>query len=457
MPNPFALVPQIDQSLQGLRVHESTTRPDGAVLLRVELGRIDGNVAVSVPELWLSTSGPVGVEAMMKVMVRALRALEHDSSEIVAGLALALYAVNSAREDRCAQGLEVFLQRIVDATAEVHFVIPALQGITADFSIGSFQYERTNLHRLKDLCERVGCDYARLYGPRLEGTQTIRSAPVPCRILSKAMVVDAGPLSYRVYDDYMSAIAQRVQAAVARAYTAETALVAICSEWLFPLERLLRIAPLPGITIFRDREHKNSRGWVVPTQASVSIVQSTDFWPAGEETARHWNSSASGQLSARDDLPTWLQGPSRLVVVAMSHCGGADCDLAGLMATTAVELVLCESNQDLQRKVCELGGCICRYSTLPVRHLDENRIKQLYTARSKFVHEGMPVSERDASDLVLLSRAVVKAAAQAAGVAEQPRMLDRGLWLRKLAAIQTNEAAGIPVNVALLNAVGLND
>ena len=457
MPNPFASVPQIDESLQGLRVHESTIRPDGAVLLRVDLGRIDGSVAVSVPELWLSTSGPIGVEAMMKVMARALRALEHDSSEIVAGLALALYAVNYAREDRCAQGLEVFLQRIVDATAEIHFVIPALQGITANFEIGSFKFERTNLHRLKDLCERVGCDYAVRYGARLEGTQTIRSAPVPCRVLSKAFVFESGALGYRVYDDYMSTIAQRIRESVARAYTEETALLSISSEWIFPLERLVRNAPIQAVTIFREREHLNSRGWVVPSTSGYSLVHSTDFWPAGAEMAQCWANSLSGRLSTRDDLPSWLHGPSRLVVGAMSYCGGADWDLAGLIATTALELVLCESKQDLQKTVCDLGACICRRSSLAANRLDENRIKQLYTARSNYVHKGEAVSEVDASDLVLLSRAVVKAAAYAAAVSEQPRMLDRSSWLRKLDAIRGNDAAGLPVDSAVLKSVGLVD
>lgn len=455
MPNPFASVPQIDESLQGLRVHESTTRPDGAVLLRVELGRIDGNVAVSVPELWLSTSGPVGVEAMMKVMVRALRALEHDSSERVAGLVLALYAVSSVREDRCAQGLEVFLQRIVDATAEVHFVIPVLQGITANFEIGAFKFERTNLHRLKDLCERVDCDYAVRYAERLEGTQTIRSAPVPCRVLSKALVFESGALGYRVYDDYMSAIAQRIREAVARAYTEETALLSISSEWIFPLERLVRNAPIQAVTLFREREHLNSRGWVVPSTSGYSLVHSTDFWPAGAEMAQCWANTLSGRLSTRDDLPSWLHGPSRLVVGAMSYCGGADWDLAGLIATTALELVLCESKQDLQKTVCDLGACICRRSSLDVSRLDESRIKRLYTARSKYVHEGEAVSEVDASDLVLLSRAVVKAAAQAAAVSEQPRMLDRSAWLRKLDAIRGNDAAGLSVDAAVLKSAGL--
>jgi len=457
MPNPFASVPQIDESLQGLRVHESATRPEGAHLLRVDLGRIDGSVAVSVPELWLSTSGPIGVEALMKVMARALRPLEHDSSEIISGLVLALYAVNSAREDRGAQGLAVFLQQIVDATAEVHFVIPALQGITANFEIGSFKFERTNLHRLKDLCERIGCDYAVRYASRLEGTQTIRSSPVPCRVLSKALAVQSGPLNYRVYDDYMSSIAQRVRDSVARAYTEETALLSISSEWFFPLERLVRNAPIQAVTLFREREHANSRGWVVPSTAGYSIVHSTDFWPAGAEMARQWGSSIPGRLSARDDLPNWLHGPSRMVVGAMSHCGGADWDLAGLLATTALELVLCESKQDLQKTVCDLGACICRRSSLDASRLDESRIKRLYTARSKYVHEGEAVSEVDASDLVLLSRAVVKAAAQAAAVSAQPRMLDQGDWLRKLDAIRGNDAAGFPMDSAVLRSAGLAD
>ena len=457
MTNPFASVPQIDDSLQGLQVHESTTRPEGAHLLRVDLGRIDGSVAVSVPELWLSTSGPIGVEAMVKVMARALRALEHDSSEIVAGLALALYAVNYAREDRCAQGLEVFLQRIVDATAEIHFVIPALQGITANFEIGSFKFERTNLHRLKDLCERVGCDYAVRYAGRLEGTQTIRSAPVPCRVLAKTLVADPSPLRYRVYDDYMVKVAEGVRSAAARAFTEETALVAISSDWFFPLERTMEIAPLTGIVLFRERQRPNSHGWVVPVQPAVAMLSSPDFWPAGEETAAAWSSSVMKRLSPRDDLPTWLQAPSRLVVSAMAHRDGAGWDLAGLIATTALELVLCESKQDLQKTVCDLGACICRRSSLAANRLDENRIKQLYTARSNYVHKGEAVSEVDASDLVLLSRAVVKAAAYAAAVSEQPRMLDRSSWLRKLDAIRGNDAAGLPVDSAVLKSVGLVD
>jgi hypothetical protein len=455
MPNPFASVPQIDESLKGLRVHESTTRPEGAVLLRVDLGRIDGSVAVSLPELWLSTSGPIGIDAMVKVMARALRAKEHDSSESVAGLVLALYAVNSAREDRSAQGVEFFLQRVVDATAEVQFVIPALEGITANFEIGTFHFERTNLHRLKDLCERIGCDYAVRYAPRLEGTQTIRAAPVPCRLLSKVLAVDPSPLNYRVYDDYMSATATRIREVVVRAYTEETALLSISSEWVFPLERLVRSAPIQSVTLFREREHANSRGWVVPSTASYSLVHSTDFWPAGAEMARQWGSSVTGRLSARDDLPNWLHGPCRLVVGAMSHCGGADWDLAGLISTTAIELVLCESNQDLQRTVCELGACICRRSSLAVARLDESRIKQLYTARSRYVHEGAPVSASDASDLVMLARAVVKAAAQAAAVAVQPRLLDRSAWLRKVNAIRGNDAAGISVDSGVLKSAGL--
>jgi len=455
MPNPFASVPQIDESLKGLRVHESTTRPEGAVLLRVDLGRIDGSVAVSVPELWLSTSGPIGIDAMVRVMARALRAHEHDSSESVAGLVLALYAVNSAREDRSAQGVESFLQRVVDATAEVHFVIPALQGITANFEIGSFKFERTNLHRLKDLCERVGCDYAVRYAGRLEDTQTIRSAPVPCRVLAKTLVADPSPLRYRVYDDYMVKVAEGVRSAAARAFTEETALVAISSDWFFPLERAMEIAPLAGIVLFRERQRPNSHGWVVPVQRAVAMLSSPGFWPAGEETAVAWSSSVMKRLSPRDDLPTWLQAPSRIVVSAMAHRDGAGWDLAGLMATTAIELVLCESNQDLQKTVCELGACICRRSSLAVERLDESRIKQLYTARSKYVHEGAPVSGSDATDLVLLARAVVKAAAQAAAVAVQPRLLDRRAWLRKVVAIRGNDAAGIPVDSGVMRVAGL--
>jgi hypothetical protein len=425
------------------------------MLLRVNIGKVDGKVSTSDPELWLSTSGPIGVETLVRLMTRALRDAQHDYSERVAGLVLAIYAANSPSEDRCADGLSRFLEQVVDATVEIHFVIPALEEITANFTIGSFQFERTDLHRLKDLCARIGCDYASRYESQLKGTQTIRAAPIPCRLIAKSALLGDTPLRYRVYDDYMGAISQGLREAAARTYTEQTALMSISHEWMFPLERVLRVAPFPVIALFREREHPNTRGWVVPTRSGVGLVQSTDFWPAGAETAALWSTSLVSSLSPRDDLAGWIQGPSRLVIAAMAHRDAAEWDLAGLIATTAIELVLCESNVDLQKTLCRLGSCVCRHGLPDARHLSEERIRNLYDVRSKFVHQGKPIQQSDASDLVLLARVVVLTAVRAAALLEHPRAFDHTDWLRKVEAIRSIEAAGLSSDSVLLRAAGL--
>jgi hypothetical protein len=455
MPVNVPAIPGLRESLHGLTVHECETRPEGGTLLRADLGRIDGSVATSVPELWLTTTGPLRVEALVRVVARLLREVEHESSESVAGLVLAMYALNTARDDRTDEGLARFFENVADASAEVHFVIPALAGITASFTIGSFTFERTNVHRLKDLCERVGCDYAVRYGARLEGTQSIRSTPVPCRIFPKALVLEPSPLRYRVHDDYMGAVARSTREAVARAYTEETALLSIAHEWIFPLERLVRYAPLPCITLFRERAHPNSRGWVVPTISSFQIIHSTEFWPAGAKLSQQWRESSIGCLSPRDDFPGWLQTPSKLVVAAMAHRDGREWDLAGLIATTAAELLLCVEKQDLQKAVCERGSCICSHGDSSVSHLGEARIRALYTARSAFVHSGTPIGQGEAEDLVLLSRAAVFAAARTVAGAAQPRITDRDGWIRKLDAIRAAKAASLPLDPSVLRTAGL--
>jgi hypothetical protein len=362
---------------------------------------------------------------------------------------------NTASHSRSAEGVEAFLHRIVDANAEIIFVIPALEGITASFQVGSFRFEPTDMRRLKDLCERVGCDYARRYSGQLEGTQSIRSRAIPCRVIEKELLVEPTPLRYRVYDEYMGAVTRGVHNAVVRAFTEETALMSIIHEWIFPLERIIRHAPLTTIALFREIAHPNSRGWVVPTQAYFQIVHSTEFWPAGAAIATSWNDSALGGLHFHDDAPAWLLGPSRLTVSAMAHCGGMEWDLAGLLATTAVELVLCETSNDLQKTVSRLGECICRYAGAPTKSINGERIKKLYDSRSKFVHEGQPVGEMESRDLVLLARGTVRAAARAAAVSGQPRSFDRQSWLMKLDAVRGSDAAGLLVDTELLRMVGL--
>lgn len=458
MPNHFSKIPHIDQSLQALQVHESRVRPDGATLLQAELARTDGKISTTHPELWLSTTGPIGVDALIRAMARVLRERQHDFSTPVAGLVLAHYAANSAPPSRSADGIDRFLQRIVEATAEITFVIPALQGITGRFRIGSFQFERTDLRRLKDLCERVGCDYAHRYAAHLEGTQSIRSAPIPCRVIQKDELLQAPtPTRYRIYDDYMGAVAQGIRNATVRTFTEETALLSIIHEWMFPLERIIRHAPLTSIALFRETAHRNSRGWVVPVQPYFQVVHSTDFWPAGEAIAASWSGSPIGALSVHDDLPVWLLGPSRLAVSAMAHHGGMEWDLAGLLATTAIELILCESSSDLQRSVSRLGECICRHAGTPAGAISGDRIKGLYDARSKFVHEGRSIGESESRDLVLVARAVIRAAARASAASGRPRTFDRSSWLLKLDAVRGGDAAGLPVSPEVLRMVGLID
>jgi hypothetical protein len=454
----FIQIPNVDQSLQNLQLHESRVRPEGATLLQAELGRTDGKISTTYPELWLSTTGPIGIEALIRAMARALRGLQHDSSNRVAGLVLAHYVANSASKSRSAQGLEEFLRRIVDANVEMTFVIPALQGITGRFQIGSFHFERMDLRRLKDLCERVGCDYARRYSVRLEGTQSIRSASIPCRVLRKEELLAAEtPLRYRVYDEYMGAIADGIRGAVIRAFTEQTALLGIIHEWMFPLERVIRHAPLTSIALFRETAHHNSRGWVVPVEPCFQLVASTDFWTEGEAMAHSWNKSPIGALDVHDDLPAWLLGPSRLTVSAMAHHGGTEWDLAGLLATTALELILCEASSDLQRSVSRLGECICRHAGAPAVYISGDRIKRLYDARSKFVHQGQSIGEAESRDLVLLARVTVHAAVRAAAVSGQSRSLDRSSWLLKLDAVRGSDVAELPVSTEVLRAVGLID
>ncbi len=440
-----------------MEVHESRTRPENALLLQAELGRIDGSISTTYPELWISSAGPLGVESLIKAIARTLRAVNHDSSERVAGLVLALYLVNSSRRDRDAQGLVDFFHQVVDATVEVLFLIPALEGITASFRVGSFRFERTDLRRLKDLCERVGCDYAIRYGASLERMQCIRSGPIPSRIFAKELLRDRTQLRYRVYDEYMGAVACGVREAVARAFTDETALLSVSSGWIFPLERVLRHGPLTTIALFRELAHRNSRGWVVPCTPSFSLVHSTDFWPSGSEQALRWSESAIGRLDPRDDVPAWIHGPARLVVSAMSHSDGEESDLAGLIATTATELLLTERNQDLQRTVAQLGACVWRHARLSDSVLDEERIRSLYDARSKFVHEGKTIGSAESLDLVMLARAVVRVAARAAAASNAPRSFARSVWLAKLRAVQVNETAHIAVDSDVLRSVGLID
>lgn len=447
----------INDSLPGMEVHESRTRPENAVLLKAELGRIDGSVSTTYPELWIASSGPLRVDALIRAIARILRAVNHDSSERVAGLVLALYLVTSSRRDRNAQGLANFFHQVIDADAEILFIIPALERITANFQLGSFTLERTDLHRLKDLCRRVDCDYADRYGASLEGTQCIRSGAIPSRIFAKSLLRDHNQLRYRVYDEYMGAVAHGIRQAVARAFSIETALLSIASGWHFPLERLLRLSPMKTIALFRERAYKNSRGWVVPSTPGFTLVHSTDFWPMGAEEAQKWAESATGRLNPQDDMPAWIHSPARLTVAAMSHAGGDESDLAGLVATTAIELLLAEGSRDIQRTVVQLGACVWRHARISESVLDEERIKSLYDARSKFVHEGKTILSADSLDLVMLARAVVRVAARAAAASKLPRGLAHADWLQKLKAVQTSEQAKIAVDAVVLRSVGLID
>lgn len=455
MPNNIPDIPNLTESLQSLRVVESTTRPDGGELLSNDIGRKDAGKHFVVPELWLCSDGVLSAAALTKALGRVLEGVEHASSDSIAGLFLALYAVNTPGAERDKGDLERFVGCLVEATAEVTFVFPALDQATASFQLGSFHLEPTDLARLTRVCDQLGCDYARKYSAELAGKQSIRADWNPARIIGKTTLRNRSPLAYRVYDDYLAAIASELTQAVSRSYTEDTALFAITHEWMFPLERLLRVGFVESVCIFREASRKNALGWVVPARGGVLIRQPPQFWTAAAQMARTWTGGRIGALSPRDDLPEWIRRPAQLVIEAMAHRDWQEWDLAGLVATTAIECVLCDSKTDLAKAVRQRGSLVAAQSAPQLDGFDDSRVRDLYQARSEFVHEGRGIKEQDARDLVTLARRLLRVAAQAASHAESTRTFAKSEWLRTLEAIRTGIESGFPQGIEALRAAGL--
>lgn len=460
MPTNIPDIPNLTESLQSLRVVESTTRPDGGELLSGDVGREDGGKPFVLPELWLCAQGPLSAKALIGILASQLEAVEHSSTDSVAGLFLALYTVNTPSTARGKGDLERFFGCVVEATAELTFVFPTLSGGApsakpASFQLGSFQFEPMDLARLTRLCDQLGCDYARKYSARLAGKQSIRGEPFPNRIVGKTTLRSTTPLAYRVYDDYLAAIASQLTDVVLRSYVEETALFSITHGWIFPLERFLRDGVIESVCIFRETSRKNALGWVVPAMGGVLIKQPPHFWTVAAHLARTWADGRIGAMSPRDDFPEWIRRPAQLVNAAMVHRDAVEWDLAGLVATTAVERMLCSSKADLGKTVRQLGSLVAGQSDPPIAGLNEARVRDLYQARSNFVHEGSQIKEPDARDLVTLAQRLLRVAAQAASRAESPRALLREDWLRTLEAIRTGLESGFPQGIDAQRAAGL--
>ncbi|HVW30407.1 MAG TPA: hypothetical protein VHC69_33850 [Polyangiaceae bacterium] len=360
-------------------------------------------VTLGPVSLWHRTNLGLTFDGLVRKVGAELKARGHPSSlEVVLGLLAAFAALKSQTASPVKQ-LNHLFDCVADTSVSQFAVLPGDPPEEFHLTLPSYELGKLNWTSLAALCERVGTDFHRRYGPRLEhrfGLErkkyTGRAVDWPNfgnRHLSTAAQRSMAPgsLGYYLIDQYYFELARLLTDDFWEGLLEEQHLL-LAAGGPYVDERALKSLPtLQFVTIFFwASSGPEPHGWVSPAVHAQMYIELGRADRRLQEVERRLQSDFGVIDSSPGNLHPSVLAYARFVSRAVRHRHDGRPDEAFVHFVIALDLLL-GSSEASSKSVSERAAVVT-FQVLDVEFGEAlRRVRILYDARSKYVHEGRPV------------------------------------------------------------------
>lgn len=382
--------------------------------------------------LYLNSKASLKTQSVCKKIGIELAKLGHAGSEDAAGLVLALFSIYNINSDRNLQRLTDWISNLTIANVDAWFIMQDKNNLST-FKVGSFQFGPLDFPKFKYWCDKVGSNYAAMYGERHKGHMAVQTDLHEIKILPLAQTMGFSTelICKLLWDYYFWVLAQISTEIWLRRYEIEVASIVNFCKFPINLRVLHKVGFTECVSIFR---RNNTKGYVSSHKNAFTITCDEDMWMILQRNLEAWKQSEFAKLRAEDDFPAWLSSGLQLSMRALNSLHHEENELAVITACAAIESLVTTTKMNLLESFVKYGTCINQFQSREPNHTAIT-IKTLYDARSKFVHDGMSVDQSHVEELVELARNVARAAHRATARSVQPRLFTQENWLNLLDAI----------------------
>lgn len=387
-------------------------------------------------------SAQIGLPSLLKRLSSELRSAGHpksDQREVVAGF-LALFCLDLSESEDPVEALNRFVASLRRTSLTLMTVcrLPALL-LRRRARIGSFRIGPPDTIRVRQLVEdRALSGLPWDISQRWSLGYAVEREPLEVLCADWSRLRETSHELLRpVLDDYYSAIAEAHAADFERELQEELALLTASGAGdVHPglYSKLRSRRPIDFVGVFTWAECAGDRaqyGWAVATSTAETLLSSR--LDETVDTFHRWLEEEFGyERDSHHPLDETIKSYARFLVRALRHEQAGSQDEAFLHRIIALDLVLGSQGSSSASVSSRVAAITHAPLGAPSYPDEQKRIKQLYDARSRYVHEGKSPPLEQRTQAAEVCREVLWSLLRLRGTisSETPEAL--GIWHRRL-------------------------
>lgn len=422
----------------------------------------DGRRHFSEPavQLWYRAGSNVELRHLSERLKVELRYIGHESGDATVGALLSLYTLHPDRGSRPTGVLNEFLQGTVEANVAQFYILshPPPSGFRA-FKIGTFRIGELRVSNLRNRCRNVDSDYFFRYKEDLVGSFTIERDEMPMRLLDwphfssvydlKTKDTQFHAMWNRSAEAYFGSLSKDCFGEFWERFR-ETQNLTVAAGAPFMDDREMRLMLSGhGVSIFTA----NQGGWghVSPNFLGTLIV---DFASADRRIPQTID-KLRAEFGVEDVaiLASPLKNYVQFLSKAKRYLNEELLDESFLHYVIALELLFGERQrtaESVSRRVAPLVFAPLELSLSEAA----KRLNLIYDARSRYVHQGIPVDPKLGIEVARVCDEVLWALLRV--LKQNPRQSDLvEQWMRNLDYVYTALVAGKSISPEESRSVGM--
>lgn len=432
----------------------------------IHLSRVKGTTSIPYwksPQLELYLDLPsrnISLDSVLRIIERELNEAGCTTNRKVAISILGLLAAICSDDSSASQLLNELLTRVVEGTLHIHIVLPSQCDSGYAVTIGDCHLRPFDPDQLLYWAKKGGsgypCDVSALRGLTAISPEPTAITFIDLEQMGSSAVSHfvrkSGIDPQFACDAYFHALFESQLAALPGRVRRATMVLEAGGLIYVDMDSLVGSAFSRRLGLFRWKNaNQLRRTWaVMNTQAEFTI----NLPPHDGLVACHqWLETQLGYAGVHGDTP--LKGTLEMFCTLMQrgrqHQYAGARDEASLYFVIALELVFGEKGRSTD-SVAERVSVLTHLSHNKSYAQQSSRIRNLYDARSKYVHQGKQISSVDAEDI---ERVATEVLWSFLSVAADGAHITVEQWLRQIDYVQAATEAGRHISESDLRGIGV--
>ncbi len=438
-----------------------TRRPEYVEILGIEKASVTvgSNFVNKRPErLYQHGATEVSLAGFRKKLLEILRRANHVATDAVADAILGCVVGAASAGTTRAAFLEDALTRFRTAEVSHFFVLPKCT-TAKPVCFDGYSFGEINFPVLASRCQRATSEYTELYAKDLRGRLALQSPDF------KHVVIDflklgygwrrlrEKPRAYQLLLNYFSRISRLHFESMWMHLNRTQVLGDPFNASLLDVQALKSVPSVQRVTIYLDFS-KTGEGCVIPEADSGIVLD--EAGPDSEPFKRFLQHRNTFHLShvGNSELGRILFACGGFCQRAIRFIEAEHSDDAALYATICLEYLFSEKRSTAEA-VCSRAAALTHLRLSGSYSEAERELRNLYDARSAFVHSGKPVTATQAERLIAYARETLRSLLM---LHLKPENRSQGFverWVKELDVIVAGYKAGLSFEASFLAENGI--